>query len=126
VAQPSADPSRQPLQQVELWDLVSAFGRLMRETLALQPQQIVVDHTPMHVYMEQIVRRLAAEGPLTFRALFTPPYHRGRLVGLFLAMLELIKGLRITAEQAEPFAEITLSLAPAPPEPPPEAGPLNS
>src|SRR5262245_18943266 len=34
------DPARQPLQAVELWDLVSAFGRLMRETNALQPRQI--------------------------------------------------------------------------------------
>jgi len=113
VAPPTAvDPSRQPLQQVELWDLVSAFGRLMRETLALQPQQIVVDQTPMHVYMELIVHRLQAEGPLSFRALFTPPHNRGRLVGLFLAMLELIKGWRILAEQADPFAEIMLSLTP--------------
>src|SRR5579884_835646 len=31
------DPARQPLRKVELWDLVSAFGRLMRETAALQP-----------------------------------------------------------------------------------------
>jgi segregation and condensation protein A len=126
VAQPSADPSRQPLQQVELWDLVSAFGRLMRETLALQPQQIILDHTPIHMYMEQIVQRLESEGPLTFHALFTPPYHRGRLVGLFLAMLELIKGRRVAAEQPEPFAEITLSLAPASPESSPEAGPPPS
>src|SRR5207237_7123115 len=101
VALPSApDPARQPLRQVELWDLVSAFGRLMRETLALQPQQIVVDHTPIHVYMVLIVGRLRAEGPLPFRALFTPPYNRGRLVGLFLAVLELIKGWRVSAEQA--------------------------
>src|SRR5262249_18710916 len=34
------NPAAQPIRQVELWDLVSAFGRLMRETLALQPQQI--------------------------------------------------------------------------------------
>jgi segregation and condensation protein A len=117
---PSAtDPARQPLQEVELWDLVSAFGRLMRETLALQPQQIVVDHTPVHVYMEQIVQRLESEGPLPFRALFTPPYNRGRLVGLFLAMLELMKGRRIVAEQVEPFAEILLSLVLSGPEAPP-------
>jgi segregation and condensation protein A len=112
VAPPAPDPARQPLRQVELWDLVSAFGRLMRETLALQPQQIVVDHTPIHLYMEQIVGRLESEGPLPFRALFTPPHNRGRLVGLFLAVLELIKGRRIVAEQAEPFGEITLSPAP--------------
>jgi segregation and condensation protein A len=112
VSLPSApDPAQQPLQQVELWDLVSAFARLMRETLALQPQQIVLDHTPIHVYMEMIEQRLRQEGELPFRSLFTPPYTRGRLVGLFLAVLELIKGRRVQAEQAEPFAEIFLALA---------------
>src|SRR5262245_23963481 len=30
------DLASQPLRKVELWDLVSAFGRLMRETIALQ------------------------------------------------------------------------------------------
>src|SRR5262245_27952210 len=100
------DPAQQPLQTVELWDLVSAFGRLMRETLALQPQQIVMDHTPLHVYVELILHRLADEPRLPFSALFTPPYERGRLVGLFLAILELIKGRRVLVEQAEGFGEI--------------------
>src|SRR5215813_822845 len=35
------DPAQQPLRRVELWDLVSAFGRLMRETTALLPRQII-------------------------------------------------------------------------------------
>jgi segregation and condensation protein A len=112
VAAPAADPAQQPLRPVELWDLVSAFGRLMRETLALQPQQIVVDQTPQHVYMEQLVERLGREARLPFSAVFTPPYHRGRLVGLFLAMLELIKARRLVAEQPEPFGDIWLALAP--------------
>src|SRR6516165_10777451 len=46
-----------PLRPVELWDLVSAFGRLMRETLATRPQEIIVDQTPIHVYMELIPDR---------------------------------------------------------------------
>jgi segregation and condensation protein A len=104
------DPAQQPLHDVELWDLVSAFGRLMRETLALQPQQISLDHTPIHVYMDLLLGRLQQEGRLSFTAVFTPPHNRGRLIGLFLAMLELIKGRRIAAEQDEPFAEIFLSL----------------
>jgi segregation and condensation protein A len=102
------DPAQQPLRAVELWDLVSAFGRLMRETLSLQPQQIVVDQTPLHVYMEQILQRLQAEPRLPFVALFTPPHNRGRLIGLFLAVLELIKGHRLTAEQPEAFGPILL------------------
>jgi segregation and condensation protein A len=122
VAAPAgADPARQPLRAVELWDLVSAFGRLMRETLALQPQQIVVDQTPLHVYMDQVVERLGQAGRLPFSALFTPPHNRGRLVGLFLAVLELSKGRRITADQPEPFGDIWLSLRSEAPDAVPEA-----
>jgi segregation and condensation protein A len=107
----TTDPARQPLRAVELWDLVSAFGRLMRETLSLQPQQIVVDQTPLHVYMDQIVARLRQEPSLPFAALFTPPHNRGRLIGLFLAVLELTKTRRVTAEQTEAFGPIVLQLS---------------
>jgi segregation and condensation protein A len=105
-------PDQQPLRAVELWDLVSAFGRLMRETLALQPQQVVIDETPIQVHMDTILRRLVTEGRLTFTALFDPPHSRGRLLGLFLAVLELIKARQIVAEQEEMFSEIKVALAP--------------
>src|SRR5262249_59887909 len=110
----ATDPAQQPLRAVELWDLVSAFGRLMRETMALQPQQIIVDQTPLHVYMAQILERLQRESPLPLRQLFTPPHTRGRLVGLFLAVLELTKGRSIVPAQPEAFGDIFLTLAPAP------------
>lgn len=117
------DPSRQPLRTVELWDLVSAFGRLMRETLTLQPQQIVADQTPLHVHMGDILHQLEHTPRLPFSALFTPPYQRGRLVGLFLAILELIKGRRILVEQPEEFGEIWVERAPhSPPQTEPESG----
>ncbi len=109
-------PAQQPLRQVELWDLVSAFGRLMRETLALQPRQIVMDDTPIHVYQGLILQRLEREARLSFASLFTPPHHRGRLLGLFLAVLELIKSRRLLADQPEPFGDIWLTPAPPPPD----------
>jgi segregation and condensation protein A len=109
---PSApDPAVQPVRTVELWDLVSAFGRLMRETLSLQPQQIVVDETPIQVYEDQIIGLLTAQPVLPFTAVFTPPRSRGRLVGLFLAILELIKTRRIVAEQPEGFGEMWFRVA---------------
>lgn len=111
----SPDPSRQPLQSVELWDLVSAFGRLMRETLAMQPRQIVVDETPQQVYMENILERVQREKQAPFSSLFTPPYTRGRLLGMFLAILELIKGRKIRVEQADVFGDIVVTLAPEEP-----------
>ena len=96
---------------MELWDLVSAFGRLMRETMTEQTHDVIVDQTPLHVYMETILARLAQEQRLPFAALFTPPHTRGRLVGLFLGVLELTKQRRIVPEQGEPFDEIWVALA---------------
>ncbi len=110
---PVFDPAEQPLRKVELWDLVSAFGRLMRETIALQPKQIVMDETPIQVHMERILDRLQQAGRLSFAELFTPPHTRGRLLGIFLAILELIKGRKIEAEQLEAFGEVWIVPAPA-------------
>jgi segregation and condensation protein A len=105
------DPAQQPLHAVELWDLVSAFGRLMRETLALQPQQIVVDDTPIHVHQAAILERLDQEPRLAFSRVFVAPRSRARLVGLFLAILQLIKDRHIVIEQEADFGEIWLSRA---------------
>jgi segregation and condensation protein A len=106
------DPALQPLSRVELWDLVSAFGRLMRETSALEPRTIVLDETPIHVHMERILDMLVHQERTPFTAIFTPPHSRGRLLGLFLAILELSKANRIIVAQAELFGAIWLALPP--------------
>jgi segregation and condensation protein A len=111
VPQAAAAPGTPTLQPVELWDLVSAFGRLMRETLATRPQEIVVDQTPLHVYMDEVLSVVRREGAASFSALFTPPYTRSRLVGVFLAILELTKMRQIVPAQMEPFGDIHLRLA---------------
>jgi segregation and condensation protein A len=112
---PPPEPAQKPgvpaLKPVELWDLVSAFGRLMRETMTSQSQKIVVDHTPLQVHMDFVEERLARSGRMPFSALFVPPHTRSRLVGLFLAILELAKMRRIVPIQEEAFGEICLSLA---------------
>ena len=109
-AGPSGPP---PVQAVELWDLVSAFGRLLSETQALQPRQVVVDETPLSVYVDAIRARLASAPRVPFRELFTPPHHRARLVGLFLAVLELIRRFEAVLEQDGMFGEIWLGPAKA-------------
>jgi segregation and condensation protein A len=113
VAAPAAPGGPPPVQPVELWDLVSAFGRIMSETQALAPKQVVVDDTPQRVYQEAVRRQVLAAGRVRFRDLFTPPYHRSRLVGLFLAVLELIKRRAVELEQPEVFGEIWLCPGPA-------------
>lgn len=120
-ARPGGPP---PMRPVELWDLVSAFGRIMREAEALQPTPIIVDDTPQHVYAAQVIMQLRREGRCTVRDLFHPPFTRSRLVGLFLALLEMIRQHQLRVEQDERFADIWVTLrddAP-PPEPEPEPG----
>lgn len=92
------DPAVKP---VELWDLVSAFARLIRETQSLQPATIAVDDTPQYVYEAQIQERVAREGRVEFTAAFQPPYSKVRLIGIFLAILELIRHRGIGLEQGE-------------------------
>ncbi|MFO0936197.1 MAG: segregation/condensation protein A [Gemmataceae bacterium] len=99
-----------PVRPVELWDLVAAFARIMRETQSLALTTIQVDDTPQHVYAELVLTRLRSLGRVAFRDLFTPPYTKARLIGLFLAVLELIKDNSILLEQLDPFGEITLTL----------------
>jgi len=98
------------VRSVELWDLVSAFARLMRETQDAKPQTLVVDETPQHVYEAYILERLQSEGPLPFLGLFTQPHHRARLIGLFLAILEMIKSGLIWLEQIDHTADIRISI----------------
>lgn len=103
-----ADPAEEPIQEVELWDLVSAFGRMMRENDATKPSNIVYDDTPIHVYMSQIHARLFQGGPLAFTSLFEPGMHKSRMIGIFLAVLELVRHHHVQVEQSGVFGEIWL------------------
>ena len=92
----------EPIQEVELWDLVSAFGRIMRETDASRPSSIVYDDTPIHVYMARIHAPAVGDGPpLASASCSTPSMHKSKLVGIFLAVLELVRHhhVRVRAER---------------------------
>lgn len=100
------DLGGQEIQEVELWDLVSAFGRIMRDSEATKPSSIVYDDTPIHVYMEQIKSVLAERRRVAFRELFRPGMHKSALIGIFLAVLELVRHGQARAEQNELFGEL--------------------
>ena len=96
-----ADPNVKP---VELWDLVSAFARLVRETQSLHTNTIAVDDTPQFVHENRILERLLKEGRIPFLAAFDPPpFWKARLIGIFLAILELIRnrGVGVEGEMGE-------------------------
>jgi segregation and condensation protein A len=98
----------QPIQEVELWDLVSAFGRVLRDNRTVQPSNIVYDETPIQVYMQRIVRVLVERHRVAFSDLFTPGMHKSAMIGMFLAVLELVRYHGLQTEQEELHGEIWL------------------
>lgn len=102
-------PDEQPIQEVELWDLVSAFGRVLKAKHAVAgPESIRYDETPIHVYMQRIDERLRRERRVAFTAFFESEVHKTTLVGMFLAVLELVRHQHACAAQSQLFGEIWL------------------
>ncbi len=101
------------LKSVEIWDLVAAFGRLVRQVKIAQPQTTIIDETPQVVYENLIIDKLHIEHRFPFESLFIPPFQKTKMIGLFLALLELIKRRFVHLEQQEPFGTIWIELAPS-------------
>lgn len=99
------------LEEVEVWDLLRAFGRVMT-AIGRGPgvQEIRYDDTPIELHAAEILAILEREGPTTFQALFDDASDRAQLVGRFLALLELIRKRQVRAEQERTFGTIYLFL----------------
>ena len=102
------DIAEQPLHEIELWDLVSAFERVMRESVPPENANIVYDDTPIHVYMQKIHMRLVQQRRVSFTELFEIGMHKSAMVGVFLAVLELARHHNVVTEQADLYSELTI------------------
>ena len=102
------DPAEEPIREVELWDLVSAFGLILRDTAAIQPSSIIYDDTPIHVFMARVHARVLEEGRIRLRDFFEPGMYRSTQIGFFLAVLELVRHDHLLVEQEDLFGEIWL------------------
>lgn len=94
------------LQPVELWDLVSAYARLVRETRPVGVERLVIDFVPLPILINEILEALARKGPITLRDLVGSYPPKGRIIGLFLAILELLKSGEILAGQEKLYGDI--------------------
>lgn len=100
------DPADQPIHEVELWDLVSALGRVLRDASVLKPPSIIYDETPIQVYMQRIHGQLVEHGRMAFSEAFDAGMHKSALIGMFLSILELVRHHSVRAEQNDVHGEI--------------------
>ena len=107
----AGEPADPPLLPVGLWELVSAFQKILRETGAGLDRHIEYKDIPVKRYMELILERLHRESPVPFRGFLPGELTKLVVIGLFLACLELVKMSRVLLVQDRDFGEISLALA---------------
>ena len=109
IATNQSDEEEIEIEEVQIWDLLGAFIRLM-DSIGYSPAQteteIIYDDTPIELHMADIMDLLKRQGEMTFSQIFQGRTSRSELVGLFLALLELAKRGEIYIEQPQPFGEI--------------------
>ena len=102
--------------KVRLAGSLDAFDKLMVSIgQDVRKHEVIYDDTPIELHAEDIVDRLGRDGPMTFRQVFLGRTKRSEIVGLFLAMLELVRQKRIFAIQDSNFDEIRIHLNTKPP-----------
>jgi segregation and condensation protein A len=96
------------IEQVSVWDLLEAFDSIIKATGGVRDISHIKDDTPIDLYQIQILGRLQEEGPMVFERLFEGRDERIVLVGLFLALLELVREGLVWAEQDESSKSVYL------------------
>jgi len=104
---PEAEPEID-IEQVSVWDLLEAFDAIIRATTVVGDIRHIKDDTPIDLYQIEILHRLQEEGPMSFERVFESRGSRVVMVGLFLALLELIRDGLVWAEQPGPCDTIYL------------------
>jgi len=107
----SLNPDTEPqidIDRVSVWDLLEAFASLMEATGADRAIRHIKDDTPIDLYQIEILHRLQTEGPMSFESIFESKPNRTVMIGLFLALLELVREKLVWAKQSSPSSSIYL------------------
>lgn len=103
---PRSGLASEPIQEVELWDLVSAMGRIMRDSAPPPTSSIIYDDTPIQTHMHRIHQTIVTTGKAALSDFFIPGAHKSSMIGLFLAILELVRHHSVRTEQNDLHGEI--------------------
>lgn len=99
------------LEDLDLGDLVEAFRQIVASVNfeRLGEHAVVSDDTPLEEHAEDIVERIAGHtgGPMTLRRVMEGRT-RAEMVGLFLALLVLVRDQRVGFRAAEGEVELAL------------------
>lgn len=112
---PDLDAPTLDVSDLTAWDLLSAWTRLLRETLAGKKLHIDPDERPLRYYVEELVAELKFRRELSLAELVRHAVERGnagkaQVIGTFCALLELMKLGVARAWQPSGRGDITIVL----------------
>lgn len=121
------ETEHEPLRNLELWDLVLLYSKVIKGTRLEAMMSILYRDVPLELFVEKILQSLASRRRANFSELVGERPDRTQILGTFLALLQLAKAQKVTLEQDVDHGDIRVEAkdAPAPAEPPPDgsAGP---
>lgn len=108
------EPPPLDMDEVQVWDLLEAFQRLMKELGTRGPKQheVVYDETPIHIHAADIQERLKHQTRLSLRALLTERQTKSEMIGMFLALLELVREKLVLVEHNPDTDDFEITDAP--------------
>ena len=108
------EPPPVDLDEVQIWDLLNSFTALMQQVGARKPgyHEVTYDDTPIDLHAADIEDRLKRDGKLSLRDLIIGRKNRSEMIGVFLALLELIREKKILVNQEETLGDMEIIAAP--------------
>lgn len=105
-------PPELDLEDVSVWDLLEAFSTMMQQVAGGFTHEVTDDDTPLELHAADIVDRLQRDGAMTLQQMFIGRQNKATMIGLFCAMLELLRQRKVKARQDAIAGEIYLEARP--------------
>ena len=107
--EPEIPDGDSPFVDVTLFELISAFARILKGLPKDNIHEIQKDEFSVADKVHDIFHRLAKEPKIAFSSLFRSTRNKYEIITIFLAVLELIRVREVIARQDRQFGEIEIT-----------------
>lgn len=108
--QDDAERADLELEDAHVMDLCEAFARIMDQIGQRKDHEVTYDETPISLHAADIRDRLSREGGMSLKRMFEGRQSRGEMIGVFLALLELVRDREVAVKQDEDSDGVSLVL----------------
>ena len=98
------------LEDAHVMDLCEAFARVLDSIGQRKDHAVTYDETPISLHAVDIRDRLKRDGKMTLRRLFEGRTNRSEMIGVFLAVLEMVRDRTISVHADAESGDVELAI----------------